>query len=119
MSNIGERAGAFQGASLTEQCLTASLLTRARIQIWAKGEILLFQTFFSSLGTCNSHLGKKVPANCLQQGGRQKGLTVRHFAFQPLEGDSSNWSALISGQQGIEKHGADCRNYEMKLLLSL
>lgn len=119
MSNIGERVGAFQGASLTKQCLTASLPTKARMQIWAKGEIPLFQTFCSSLGMGSSHLAKKAPTNFLQQGGREKGLRVRHFAFQPLEGDPSDWSALISGHHRIDKHGAGCRNYEMKLLLSL
>lgn len=119
VSDIGERVGAFRGASLTEQCLAASLLTRAGIRIWAKREIPLLKLFFSSLGMGNSHLGKKVPANLLQRGGRERDLMARHFAFPPLEGDSTDWSALVSGHQGIDKHGVNCRNYEMKLLLSL
>jgi len=36
----------------------------------------------------------------------------------PREGDSSNWSALVSGHRGTDKRGADCRHHEMKLLLS-
>lgn len=77
-----------------------------------------FFKLFSQVWVQATPIGER---KCLQTAcSKEEGRRVsQRGIFQLLEGDSTDCSALISGHQGIDKHGEDCRNYEMKLLLSL
>lgn len=70
------------------------------------GRNCTFSNFFSQVQATPIWKRKHLPTAC----SKGEGLTASHFNFQPPGGDSSHWSSLISGHQGIDKHGADCRN---------